>query len=189
MTRLRTKLSYSNVISTLCLFLLIGGGTAFAASQLEKESVGTNQLKKGAVTPVKLSKAAKSTLAGPAGPKGATGATGATGPQGLKGDTGAAGSAVAYARIEENGLVDLSKSKNVVSANVTHPAVGAYCFRGLPFTPQNAVASPQFFEPKPVTIAVFMGAYEECPPDTQVSVQMMQEGNTGRNSPFTILFN
>jgi len=72
---------------------------------------------------------------------------------------------------------------------VTHPAVGAYCFKGLPFTPKNAVASPQFFELKPVTIAVFIGAYEECPAGTQVSVQEMQEGNTGRNSPFTILFN
>jgi hypothetical protein len=82
MKRLRGKLTYSNVISTLCLVLLLGGGTAYAASRLEKESVGPHQLKKGAVTPAKLSKASKATLTGP------TGATGATGP---KGDTGAKG--------------------------------------------------------------------------------------------------
>jgi hypothetical protein len=86
MHRVRGRLTYSNVISTLCLFLLLGGGTAYAASQLEKESVGAHQLKKGAVTPAKLSKAAKATLVGPAGPKGATGATGSTGPQGPAGD-------------------------------------------------------------------------------------------------------
>lgn len=48
------KLTYSNVISTLCLFLLLGGGTAFAASHLGKNSVGTAQLKKNAVTAAKL---------------------------------------------------------------------------------------------------------------------------------------
>jgi hypothetical protein len=49
MRPLRLKLTYANVISTLCLFLLLGGGAAFAASQLGKNSVGTKQLKKGAV--------------------------------------------------------------------------------------------------------------------------------------------
>ncbi len=64
MKRLLDKLAYLNVISTLCLVLLLGGGTAYAASQLEKESVGTKQLAKGAVTPSKLSKASKKTLTG-----------------------------------------------------------------------------------------------------------------------------
>lgn len=94
--RIRGKLSYSNVISTLCLFLLLGGGTAYAASHLGKESVGTKQLKKEAVTPAKLSKAALAAILGPTGPAGvgAPGPTGPTGPQGLqgtKGDTGERG--------------------------------------------------------------------------------------------------
>jgi hypothetical protein len=50
------KLTYSNVISTLCLFLLLGGGTAFAASKLAKNSVGTKQLKSNSVTAAKLKK-------------------------------------------------------------------------------------------------------------------------------------
>jgi hypothetical protein len=54
MNRLRGKLTYSNVISTLCLFLLIGGGTAFAANHLGKNSVGAKQLKKSAVTATKI---------------------------------------------------------------------------------------------------------------------------------------
>lgn len=88
MNRLRAKLTYSNVISTFCLVLLLGGGTAYAASQLEKESVGTKQLKKEAVTPAKLSAASKATLTGP---RGEAGPTGPTGPAGVAGAAGAAG--------------------------------------------------------------------------------------------------
>jgi hypothetical protein len=52
--RLRSKLTYANVVSSLCLFLLLGGGAAFAASKLAKNSVGSKQLKKNAVTTVKV---------------------------------------------------------------------------------------------------------------------------------------
>jgi hypothetical protein len=85
MHRIRGKLTYANVISTLCLVLLLGGGSAYAASHLGKETVGTKALKKEAVTPAKLSQKAKATLTGPAGAKGATG------PQGPQGVPGAAG--------------------------------------------------------------------------------------------------
>jgi hypothetical protein len=88
MHRLLGKLTYSNVVSTLCLVLLLGGGTAYAASHLGKGTVGTKQLKKAAVTPAKLSPAAKRTLTGP---KGADGATGARGPQGDQGSRGEKG--------------------------------------------------------------------------------------------------
>ena len=37
MKKLRGKLTYANVVSTLCLFLLVGGASAFAAGQLAKE--------------------------------------------------------------------------------------------------------------------------------------------------------
>jgi hypothetical protein len=59
--RLRPKLSYSNVVSTLCLFLLLGGG-AYAAAKLPKNSVGSPQIKKNAV---KASETAKSSVASP----------------------------------------------------------------------------------------------------------------------------
>lgn len=52
--RLRSKLTYANVVSTLCLFLVLGGGAAFAANQLAKNSVGTKQPKKNAVTGEKV---------------------------------------------------------------------------------------------------------------------------------------
>jgi hypothetical protein len=50
----RRHLTYANVISTLCLFLVLGGGAAFAATKLSKSSVGTEQLKGEAVTKGKL---------------------------------------------------------------------------------------------------------------------------------------
>lgn len=51
--KLRPRLSYANVVSTLCLFVLLGGG-AYAATQLPKNSIGTKQLKNSAVTSAKI---------------------------------------------------------------------------------------------------------------------------------------
>ena len=58
MRRLAGKLTYANVISTICLFLLLGGGAAFAASQSTsaRTSVGVKQLKKNSVTNAKIKK-------------------------------------------------------------------------------------------------------------------------------------
>lgn len=55
--KLRPRLTYANVVSTLCLFLLLGGG-AWAATQLPRNSVGTKQLKRESVTTVKIGKGA-----------------------------------------------------------------------------------------------------------------------------------
>jgi hypothetical protein len=52
--KLRRHLTYANVISTVCLFLVLGGGAAFAATKLAKSSVGTEQLKGEAVTKGKM---------------------------------------------------------------------------------------------------------------------------------------
>lgn len=54
MKQARKRLTYANIVSSICLFLLLGGGAAFAAGQLGKNTVGSKQLKKNAVTAVKL---------------------------------------------------------------------------------------------------------------------------------------
>lgn len=55
MNRTRGKITYANVVSTLALFLVLAGGTAFAAKEmLPKNSVGAKQLKKEAVTGAKI---------------------------------------------------------------------------------------------------------------------------------------
>jgi hypothetical protein len=52
----RKRLTYANVMSSIAVFLVLGGATAFAANQLAKNSVGSKQLKKNAVTAAKLKK-------------------------------------------------------------------------------------------------------------------------------------
>src|ERR1700709_1932150 len=92
MTRIRSGLSYANVMATLALFLALGGG-AYAAIHLPKNSVGSKQIKSGAVDSSKVrnpSPLAKDFMAGQL-PTGAPGAKGDTGPQGIQGQTGPQG--------------------------------------------------------------------------------------------------
>ncbi len=56
MRRLEGKLTYANVMSTIAVFLLLGGGVALAATKLGKNTVGTKQIKNGAVTGIKIKK-------------------------------------------------------------------------------------------------------------------------------------
>jgi hypothetical protein len=80
------------VVALIALFVAFAGG-AYAAVKLPTNSVGPAQLKKGAVTPTKLSYGAKTSLStpGPSGPTGARGPEGPRGDIGPKGDTGTAG--------------------------------------------------------------------------------------------------
>jgi hypothetical protein len=120
MHRIRGKLTYSNVMVTILAIVVLGGGTAYAAGQLEKESVGTRQLQKEAVTPSKLSKASKVTLTGPTGATGATGARGLQGIQGVKGETGAPATAL-WASVNSNGTLaygsGVTKTVNLTSGD------------------------------------------------------------------------
>lgn len=156
MRRLRANLTYANVISTLCLFLLLGGGAAFAASQaLPEASVGTKQLKDGAVTRQKLSKVARAGMVGPAGARGPQGAPGPAGPQGApgaKGEAGAPGArgiALAWATVESTGKLIASQSQGIDASQVSRTGNGTYCFSSIPAAATSAVATASTvgFEP------------------------------------------
>lgn len=61
MTSIRKRLTYANVMSSIAVFLVLGGATAFAASkigsnQLKANSVTTAKIKKNAVTTAKIKK-------------------------------------------------------------------------------------------------------------------------------------
>src|SRR6478609_7536708 len=58
MKRFLPRPTYANVVSTLCLFLLLGGASAFAATKLAKNSVGATQIKKNAIVTAKIKNAA-----------------------------------------------------------------------------------------------------------------------------------
>jgi hypothetical protein len=141
--RLRSRITYANVIASLALFMAMGG-TGYALS-LPKASVGAKQLKKGAVTSKKVKNASlleKDFKAGqlPAGPQGPAGAAGP------RGATGAPGSAAAYAHVTSGGGVFAPAAKNITSTNVSHTAgTGVYCFQDLPFAQQSAIASSAGF--------------------------------------------
>jgi hypothetical protein len=82
-------------VSTLCLFILLGG-VSWAATTLPKDSVGTAQIKKNAVTSAKVKNRSLRAVDFARGqlPQGATGATGlrgATGSDGVRGPTGSVG--------------------------------------------------------------------------------------------------
>jgi hypothetical protein len=87
MKPLLRKISPATVIAMIALAVALGG-TSYAAVVLPKNSVGTKQLKKNAVTSAKVKNRsllkvdfkAGQLPAGPRGAKGATGNTGATGP-------------------------------------------------------------------------------------------------------------
>lgn len=126
MKHLRPKLTYANVISTVCLFLLLAGGTAFAAAEiLPKGSVGTKQLKNGAVTAKKVKPgsltasdfAPKQLPEGPRGPAGPAGAKGAAGEKGAEGPRGAPGSSAALAieRVSATVGPDTTETKETVA--------------------------------------------------------------------------
>ena len=53
MMRFLPRPTYANVMATIAVFIALGG-SAYAATQLKKNSVGSNQLKKNAVTASKI---------------------------------------------------------------------------------------------------------------------------------------
>ncbi len=127
-------------LALLALFLALGGSSMAATNALlPKHSVGTKQLKNGAVTKQKianksvgsgeivdqslqkvdLSKDAQGALRGAKGPPGPAG------PRGLRGLTGPAGTARAYAQVRSNGSLVAGRTHNVTG--VTKSGEGVYC--------------------------------------------------------------
>jgi len=105
MAPMRRHLTYANVISTVCLFIALGG-SAYAAVTITGKEVKDNSLTsadirngtlkstdfgRGVLPPAGSSQAGAQGPQGPAGPQGETGPKGETGAQGERGPKGDAG--------------------------------------------------------------------------------------------------
>jgi hypothetical protein len=88
--RVRSRLSYANVMATIAVFVALGGAS-YAATRLPSNSVGTSQIKDRAVTLGKIGTSARRSLRGATGARGAAGAAGAQGSGGSQGPQGATG--------------------------------------------------------------------------------------------------
>ena len=102
---MRRHLTYANVVSTLALCLVVGGGGAYAATQLSKNSVKSRHIAKGAVTSsdikdrgVRLRDLAAEVTGknGAPGLKGDPGPIGPIGPAGPAGKDGAPGANLSF---------------------------------------------------------------------------------------------
>ena len=131
MSQIRKRLTYANVMSTIAVFLVLGGATAFAASTLGKNTVGSKQLKKEAVTLAKINTSAKNALKGQAGQTGAQGLQGLQGLAGKPGDRGPQGERGLQGLQGTPGLSGLQVvTGNVAASTATPKSVTVSCPAG-----------------------------------------------------------
>lgn len=184
MKSVRTRLTYANVMSSIAVFLVLGG-VAFAASQLPKNSVGTKQLKNKAVTAKKIKNnavtAAKIKNGAVTNGKLAEGAV--TGNKIAAGTIGRANLAEgkllprAYALVGFDGKVESGFTEGI--PNATTPSTGTYCF-DLAFSPVHAQATGEADSENNDVPSVSLAGTEvgltNCPAGTDVEVGMWDTG-------------
>lgn len=195
MDALRKRLSYANVMATIAVFVALGG-SAYAAIQLPKNSVGGKQLKKNSVTAAKIKdgtitgqKIKLSTLgtvpsaatAGSAGTAGKASDADALG--GKPASDFAASTAVRSATVNSSGGLVTAKSDGIGPKNFLHTGEGVYCLFGLNPAPHTAVASVDLTAEQGSTIATAVEAEPEC----QVTIFTYDKAGSDANRPFSVI--
>lgn len=100
LTKFRARLTYANVVSTLCLFVVLGG-SSYAAVTLKRSSVKGVHIARNAVSSPKVKDRSLRERDFATGqlPRGEAGAPGRNGAPGQNGQTGARGPSNAFARL------------------------------------------------------------------------------------------
>lgn len=195
MEALRRKLNYANAMATIAVFVAVGG-SAYAATQLPKNSVGAKQLKKDAVTTAKVKDGAitgqkikLSTLgtvpsAATAGSAGTAGnASNADALGGKPASAFAASTVVRSATVSAVGTLVNAKSDGIGPGNFLHTGEGIYCLKGLNPPPHTAVASVDLTAEQGSTIATGVEAEPEC----QVTIFTYDKAGNDANRPFSVI--
>jgi len=172
--KIRNRLTYANVMSSLAVFLVLGGATAFAATkigsnEIKANAILTGKIKKEAVTTAKIKNSAISTskIANDA-------VTGEKVNEGTLGQVPSAASAVssnpeAFAKVEGDGGVVSALSKNITGADVQRIEAGVYCVSTAAFAARGAQATVQFGGTLTAVAQVTVGGTGNCPqPKVQV---------------------
>jgi len=176
--QIRKRLSYANVMSSIAVFLVLGGGAAYAAKK-----IGSDELRGGAVTTAKIkrnavtaSKIKSNAVTTAKIAKGAVTwgrlANGAVSVEKLApGFIAPAAEKLSHAANVSSAGVVLGGSLGIAQANVTHPSTGFYCFSGLTPAPVGGVATIDYAQAgKNVTIQLGTGQGPVCPAGTQAFV-------------------
>lgn len=196
------RLTYANVMSTLGVFIALGG-TATAAVVITGKNVKNGSLTSADIKDRSLRAAdfgagqlpaGERGPAGPAGLNGTNGANGANGTNGVNGErgpTGPAGAgAIAWAHVNADGTVDTSRSHNVTNANVKKTGGNFYCFYGLDPAPQIAVATLDYSGSGSTTSVreTTNGESTECMINFGDNEQVGIQPGTGQQAGFYIAF-
>jgi hypothetical protein len=183
MRRVRQRLTYANVMSSLAVFLVLGGATAFAATkigsdQLKANAVLTGKIKREAVTTAKIRNNA---------------VTGAKANEASFGQVPSAAVAInaetasprAYAKVlnDAGGLgVDETLAKGIGDQSVSFTGGSVYCFE-LGFTPKNVQATVAWVNGGSNTFAqAEIGKYANCPVGSDASVRTTNNAGAGIGS-------
>lgn len=147
MRSIRNRLNYANLMSTVAVFIALSGATAFAATQLAKNSVGSKQLKKNAVTAAKIASGAVTATKIAAGAVGGTQLAGAAVSGAKIGEGAVTGGKIADGAVTAskiaNGSIGAAKLDPALSlAHVVTRAIGT---QPVPF-PVTGAAVPYSFD-------------------------------------------
>lgn len=169
-------------MSSLAVFLVLGGGAAYAAkkigsNQLRGASVTTAKIKRGAVTASKIRKGAVRTnkIAKGAVTNGKLANGAVTLEKLVPGFVAPTAEKLSRAANVSVGGTVLTGSVGIAQANVSHPSAGFYCFSGLSPAPVGGVATVDYSEAgESILIQLDTGQGPVCPAGTQAFVNLRQ---------------
>lgn len=187
--RLRQRLTYANVVSTLALFLVLTGGVAYAAKKISSHdlrgaSVTTAKIKRGAVTTAKIRNGAvKTAKIAPGNVTNGKLAVGSVTAEKLAPGFVAptAEKLSRSANVSATGTV-LIGSTGIAQVNVVHPSAGFYCLSGLTPPPVGGVATIDYSESgENILIQFDTGQGPVCPVGTQAFVDTRKLISTSKS--------